>query len=109
MYVVTVVFEIDPAHVTDFMSAMLANALDSRTAEPGCRQFDVCVDPTMPTRIFLYEVYDDPAAFDAHVASAHFRTFDARVGAWVRGKRVNTYHRIAPTAAAAISTVATAG
>ncbi|MEO5701227.1 MAG: putative quinol monooxygenase [Casimicrobiaceae bacterium] len=101
MYVVTVLFEVDATHLTAFMSAMLANALDSRTLEPGCRQFDVCIDPNAPDKIFLYEVYDDPAAFDAHVASRHFQTFDARVADWVLTKRVQAYQRIAPVSSGA--------
>ncbi len=96
MYIVTVQFDIAPAYVNEFTAAMLVNAVDSRTVEPGCRQFDVCVDPNDPAKIFLYEVYDDPAAFEAHVASEHFRAFDARVRDWVVAKRVGIYRRIAP-------------
>jgi autoinducer 2-degrading protein len=28
-------------------------------------------------QVFLYEVYENRAAFDAHLTSAHFRSFDA--------------------------------
>ena len=41
-------------------------------------------------RVFLYEIYDDRAAFDAHLASPHFRAFDAEVGPWVQDKQVET-------------------
>jgi quinol monooxygenase YgiN len=34
--------------------------------EPGCSRFDVLVDPKVPTKFTLYEIYDDEAAFDAH-------------------------------------------
>ena len=56
---------------------MLANAKVSRETEPGCRQFDVCVEADTG-RTFLYELYDDRAAFEAHLASAHFKAFDER-------------------------------
>jgi quinol monooxygenase YgiN len=96
VYVVTVEFVVKQEHAGAFRSAMIENAAASRRDEPGCRQFDVCVAPDDPATIFLYELYDDRAAFDAHVASAHFRTFDARVRDWVARKTVRIYDRIDP-------------
>jgi len=95
VYVVTVVFEAKPEHAEAFRAAMLANAKVSRETEPGCRQFDVCVEAGTG-RVFLYELYDDRAAFEAHLASAHFKAFDAQVRDWVARKDVRSYERIAP-------------
>ena len=95
MYAVTVVFEPKPEHAIRFRAAMLANAKVSRESEPGCRQFDVCVEADTG-RVFLYELYDDRAAFEAHLASAHFKAFDAQVRDWVAGKDVRIYERVAP-------------
>jgi quinol monooxygenase YgiN len=96
MYVVTVEFTIRPDRLQAFLPLMVANAKASREKEPGCRQFDVCQDPAKPEVIFLYEVYDDRAAFDAHLATAHFKDFDAAVAAMVAGKAVRTYTRRDP-------------
>lgn len=96
MYVVTVEFVVIAGRGQDFLQAMVANARTSREVEPGCRQFDVCVDPDDPLRVFLYERYADRAAFEAHLASAHFRTFDIRVAGWVASKVVRTYARRDP-------------
>jgi quinol monooxygenase YgiN len=96
MYVVTVEFTVLPKHAEAFLREMRANAHTSRTREPGCRQFDVCVAPEGDSRVFLYEVYDDRAAFEAHLASPHFKAFDARVAPWVAGKSVRTYARVEP-------------
>jgi len=71
----------------DFLAALL-NARISRDTEPGCRQFDVCVDPADKASVFLYEIYDDRGAFDAHLAAAHFKRFDAAVGPMVASKAV---------------------
>ena len=95
MLVVTVVFEPKAEHAAAFRAAMLANARTSRENEPGCRQFDVCVEPASGT-IFLYELYDDRAAFDAHMRTEHFLRFDAAVRDWVARKEVKLYERIAP-------------
>jgi quinol monooxygenase YgiN len=95
MLVVTVVFEPKAEHAASFRAAMLDNARASRENEPGCRQFDVCIDPASGT-IFLYELYDDRAAFDAHMRTAHFLAFDAQTREWVVRKDVRTYERIGP-------------
>jgi quinol monooxygenase YgiN len=43
--------------------------------EPGCRQFDVLFEESNPHHVFLYEVYDNAAALEAHRATAHFKTY----------------------------------
>jgi len=96
MFVVTVEFVAHPEHAAGFRDAIIANARTSREAEPGCRQFDVCGLPDEPAAIFLYEVYADRAAFDAHVASPHFQAFDAAVRTWIARKAVRIYERIDP-------------
>lgn len=96
MYIVTVEFTLEPDKVAAFMPLMVENARASRDREPGCRQFDVCVDPQAPHIVFLYEVYDDRAAFDAHIATAHFKSFDAAVRDMVADKKVRTYTRSDP-------------
>ena len=91
MYVITVEFTIPPEHLAAFMPLMLENARISRETEPGCRRFDVCGDPAQPEHVFLYELYDDRVAFDAHLAAAHFKVFDGAVKAMVASKAVHAY------------------
>lgn len=54
---------------------MLDNAPRSREDEQGGRRFDVCTDAGRPGVVYLYELYDDRAAFDTHLASARFKAF----------------------------------
>ena len=96
MYVVTVVFTIQPAHYPAFMQAMVGNARTSLQDEPGCRQFDVCESPAQPGKVFLYEVYDSEADFQAHLAAPHFLQFNALTAPWVAGKVVDVYRRAWP-------------
>lgn len=96
MYVVTVEFTIHPERMQAFMPLMVDNARASRSREPGCRQFDVCLDPAAPNIVFLYEAYDDRAAFEVHLATAHFKRFDAAVRDMVAAKVVRTYIRTEP-------------
>ena len=94
MYVITVEFEIDPAHLAAFLPLMSQNAAASVRDEPGCRQFDVCQDPEASNHIFLYELYDDQAAFDAHLGTPHFKAFDEATADMIRSKSVRALTRL---------------
>lgn len=86
--VLAVEFRIKPAHVDDFARAIADNARQSVEQEPGCRLFDVCRDPGDPSLFFLYEVYDDDAAVQAHLGSPHFLHMNGLTAGWVDGKTV---------------------
>ena len=105
MYVVTVVFEIRPEAAAAFLPLMLENARRSLEEEPGCLRFDVCGEEAAPdeapSRIFLYEIYRDRSAFDAHLASAHFLSFDAASRPMVARKEVSCWELLGPAAALA--------
>ena len=94
MYVITVTFSIKPEHTAEFREAMIAQARNSLTREAGCSQFDVCTDPGDADRIFLYEIYDDEAAFKHHLQTQHFKEFDAAVQPWLASKTVTAWERI---------------
>lgn len=100
MYVITVDFEIDATHLDAFLPLMVQNAAASVRDEPGCRQFEVCQDPDKPTRMFLYEVYDDRAAFDTHLATPHFTAFDEATTGMIISKTVRPLALLRPGALA---------
>ena len=75
-FVLEVKIRIKPEHVEDFMAKLSANAKAAR-GEPGCRTFDVSVDPSDKTSVMLYEVYADEAAFRAHQETPHFKKYFA--------------------------------
>lgn len=93
MHIVTVTFQVKPAHLADFMPAMTANAAESIQREPDCHQFDVCVSLDDPSRIFLYEVYESAAAFQVHLGMPHFQAFSQQTANWVESKAVSAYTR----------------
>jgi quinol monooxygenase YgiN len=94
MYVVIVDFAIKPEHAVEFAKAVSENARASTAREPACRQFDVCVSPDDPSSFFLYELYDDRAGFEAHLATAHYKSFDQLVQPWIADKKVRLLQRI---------------
>jgi (4S)-4-hydroxy-5-phosphonooxypentane-2,3-dione isomerase len=92
-YAGIVTFAVEPTYREAFRNAILENASASRALEPGYSVFDVC-ESEDGSEIFLYEIYGSEAAFREHLATEHFRRFDALVAPWVVDKRVTTYHRL---------------
>ena len=87
-------FEINLEQIDAFLPLMRENASASARDEPGCRQFDVCYDPDHPGHVFLYEVYDDRTAFDAHLSTQHFKSFDAATAGMIRSKKLRALTRL---------------
>ncbi|AZL66938.1 putative quinol monooxygenase [Pseudomonas oryziphila] len=73
MYSLFIKTRVKPGTTEAFLSAIKANAAASVATEPGCLVFDVSVDREDPQVIYLYEIYNDDAAYEAHTQTAHFR------------------------------------
>lgn len=91
MFVVTVTFVASPGNAEAFRERVRRQASDSLSREAGCHRFDVCADPKAPERVFLYELYSDEAAFQAHLKTSHFISFDRDVAPWIEDKTVATW------------------
>ena len=76
MIAICVDFEIDPTNLDAFLSIIQKNASESLANEVGCYQFDILQDLQNPTKIFLYELYDDAAAFNLYKQSSHYLEFN---------------------------------
>ncbi|EZH76368.1 antibiotic biosynthesis monooxygenase [Ectopseudomonas composti] len=72
MYVLLLRTQLKPGSFEAFMDAMQVNAAASVRDEPGCLTFDVMRDRSDADLVWLYEVYVDEAAFEAHTQTAHF-------------------------------------
>ena len=66
----------------------------TRAGLPAVRRLRSAGGP--PAAIFLYEVYDDRAAFDAHLATSHFLEFNVLTAPWLADKKARTLERIEP-------------
>lgn len=93
VFAVVVEFQVKPEHVDAFGVAMAKQAQNSLELEEACRQFDVFTDPLKPATFVLYELYDDEAAFEAHLASDHFASFAAHVEPMVLERDIRRLHR----------------
>lgn len=91
MFAVTVTFRVHPGRTDAFLPLVVENARVSLAEEQGCRQFDVCRDGA---EVFLYEIYDDRAAFDAHLLTEHFLAFDKAATDLVADKQVRVFGEV---------------
>jgi len=82
MYIIIAPIQIKEGHKEAFVEAMLDDAKGSLHNEPGCLRFDVVQDAGDPNRIWLYEVYVDEAAFQAHLQAPHFIKWRDTVKDW---------------------------
>ena len=71
MNVTLVEINIKPECVDDFMDVFRANH-EGSIQEPGNLRFDVLQDPTIPTRFFIYEAYQNDEAVLAHKQTPHY-------------------------------------
>lgn len=94
MHVIAVEFEVKPGREAEFLVRMKQQAQNSLAREADCLQFDVCLAPDSQAKIFLYEIYKDEAAFQAHLASDHYRDFDQATADWVTSKAVSVWTRV---------------
>lgn len=94
MFVVIVEFEVAEGRMDAFLPLMLEQARNSLALEPDCHVFDVCRDCKRDNVVVLYEVYSDAAAFDAHLQSDHFHSFNEAVSPMTTGKAVKTANRL---------------
>jgi quinol monooxygenase YgiN len=94
-FVLQVQLRIKPEYIERFMKQVLENARSART-EPGCRQFDVLVDPADPRKVMLYEVYDDEKAFAAHQATPRFTKYLAEAVPLLASRERSIWKRASP-------------
>ncbi len=55
-----------------FLKEMWADAIGSEKKEPGCLMFNIVSDNADPNTLYLFEVYKDDKAVEAHKKMPHF-------------------------------------
>ncbi|MGB5423266.1 MAG: putative quinol monooxygenase [Desulfobacterales bacterium] len=96
MFVVTVEFSIHQQHEREFQETVLKQARNSLTLETDCHRFDVSIDAKDGGRVFLYELYTDEAAYQAHRQTPHYHEFSTRIADWVAQKNIQTWQSLYP-------------
>ena len=94
MLVVVVFLEAARERQDDLRAALVDYAQTCLEREPGCRRYDICMDPVEGASFLLYQVYDDEAAYLAHRELPHYAEFRTLADPWTRSRRVLTYEVI---------------
>ena len=92
-FVLVVNIRIKPENVDAFMKKAGENAREARK-EPGCKQFDVLVDPKDKTKVMLYEIYNDAKAFEAHQQTPHFKKYVAEAVPLLASRERQVWKRV---------------
>jgi len=93
-FVLQVDIRVRPESLELFMERLAENAAAARR-EAGCKQFDVVVDPKDPTRVMLYEVYDDEKAFEQHQQTPAFKKYVAEAVPLLASRQRHVWKRVA--------------
>lgn len=94
LYINAVDLVIVPSEMSKFLEAVKENGANA-VKEPGCRTFNISVQQSNPNHVFLYEVYDNAAALEAHRQTPHFKKFAETTKTMVADRVV---HALSPVA-----------
>src|SRR5262249_5845296 len=65
-----------PGQIDAYLAALKENGA-AAVHEPGCHEFDITVSPKEPNHVFIFDVYDNAGALEAHRATDHFKKYAA--------------------------------
>ena len=77
LYINAVDIDVAPGQIENYLAALKANGAAAVKTEPGCREFNITVSQSDPNHVFIFEVYDNAAALDAHRQTDHFKKYAA--------------------------------
>lgn len=99
VYINAVDLVIVPSELPKFLDAIKENGANA-VKEPGCREFNITVLANNPNHVFLFEVYDNEAALEAHRQTPHFKKYQAATQGMVADRNVRALSVIAMNAKA---------
>jgi autoinducer 2-degrading protein len=73
-HVVTADFEIVAADFDKYVALAKENAAAS-IKDPGCHEFNIAVSPKNPNHVYIFEIWENTAAVDAHRATDHLKAY----------------------------------
>jgi (4S)-4-hydroxy-5-phosphonooxypentane-2,3-dione isomerase len=76
LFINAVDIDIVPGQIDNYLAALKENGA-AAVHEPGCREFDILVSQKDPNHVFIFEVYNDAAALEAHRQTDHYKKYAA--------------------------------
>ena len=87
MYAISVILDVDPAHVDEFRAAALTHAHNTKSNERGCVDFSVFQSAERPDRFYFHELYVDKAAVtEVHNKAPYMAEFGQKTAPWIVSK-----------------------
>ena len=80
--------EIDPAHLDAYKDALREEIGASIRLEPGVLTLYAVAVKDHPNQIRLFETYASPAAYQAHLQSAHFKKYKSGTAGMVKSLKL---------------------
>jgi len=80
--------QIDPAQAEAFAAATREIGQASVRLEEGCLALYAVAEKDNPGVVRVFEIYRDPAAYQAHLQTAHFKKFRATTDAMVTSRKL---------------------
>jgi len=80
--------QIDPAQLDAFAVAAREIGQASVNLEEGCIALYAVADKDNPAFVRVFEIYRDPAAYQAHLQTPHFRKFRDTTNAMVTSRKL---------------------
>src|SRR4051794_3996432 len=87
-YVRIAELQIDPAQAEAFAAATREVGQASVRLEEGCLVLYAVAEKDNPAFVRVFEIYRDPAAYQAHVQTPHFQKFRSTTEAMVRSRKL---------------------
>jgi len=87
-------YDVVPGQIDNFLAALKENGAAS-VKEPGCRELNISVSQKDPNHVFIYEVYNDAAAAEAHAGTDHFKKYKAATAGMTTKREAKSYLSVA--------------
>jgi (4S)-4-hydroxy-5-phosphonooxypentane-2,3-dione isomerase len=94
LHISAVDIDVVPGQIDAYLAALKENGAAAVT-EPGCREFNITVSQKDPNHVFIFEVYDNTAALDAHRATDHFKKYVATTKDMIAKREVRPFWSVA--------------
>jgi autoinducer 2-degrading protein len=95
LYINAVDVDVVPGQIENYLAAIKEVGATTIKTEPGCREFDITVSQKDPNHLFIFEVYDNATAFDAHLKSDHYKKYAAAAKDTVAKREVHPLASVA--------------
>jgi quinol monooxygenase YgiN len=94
-YINAVDIDVVPGQIENYLAAIKDVGAATIKTEPGCSEFDISVSQKDPNHLFIFEVYDSAAAFDAHLKTDHYKKYAATAKDIVAKREVHPLSSVA--------------